>query len=140
MYQLLIIAGNLGGDPEMRYLPSGMAVTNFNVATSRRWTDAKTGQATDETTWFKVSVWGKAAETANQYLKKGAKVLVQGRLVPDGSGNPRTFTRRDGTAGASFEMQADTFKFLDGKQEGKTHASDSPPDAGGHSEEEDIPF
>jgi single-strand DNA-binding protein len=119
MYQKIIIIGNLGNDPEMKYLPSGTAVTSFSVATSRRWNDQQTGQPVEETTWFRVSVWGKQAETANQYLAKGRKVLVEGRLIPDGqTGSPRTFTRRDGTVGASFEIHAESLKFLSGREEG----------------------
>ena len=74
MYQKIIIVGNLGRDPEMRFTPEGNPVTSFSVAASRRYKDK------DETTWFRVTVWGKQAETANQYLQKGSKVLVEGRL------------------------------------------------------------
>ena len=69
MYQTIIFAGNLGGDPEMRYTPSGQAVTNFSVATNRQYT-ASDGNQVKETTWFRVSAWGKLAETTNQYLRK----------------------------------------------------------------------
>ena len=72
MYQKLVIVGNLGTDPEMRYTAAGQAVTNFSVATNRRYTSSD-GNQVDETTWFRVSVWGKQAETTNQYLKKGNK-------------------------------------------------------------------
>ena len=144
MYQKIIIIGNLGGDPEMRYLPSGMAVTNFSVATSRRWNDSQTGQPVDETTWFRVSVWGKQAEVANQYLAKGRKVLVEGTITPDGqTGGPRTFTRRDGTVGASFEIRAENIKFLSGREEGGSGAPSGGSDmnfGGGAAEEDDIPF
>ena len=74
MYSKIIIIGNLGRDPEMRFSPSGDPVTTFSVATSRRYGDK------DETTWFRVSVWGKQAESCNTYLSKGSKVLVEGRL------------------------------------------------------------
>ena len=141
MYQKIIIVGNLGSDPEMRYLPSGMAVTNFSVATSRTWNDNETGKQ-EETTWFRVSVWGKQAETANQYLAKGRKVLVEGRLIPDGqTGSPRTFTRRDGTVGASFEIHAESVKFLSGRDEvGGASGGDVATGGGSVSDEEDIPF
>ena len=90
MYQKIIIIGNLGRDPEMRYMPDGTAVTSFSVATSRRWTDRQSGQPVDETTWFRVTVWGRQGETANQYLSKGSKVLVEGRIKPDtNTGSPR---------------------------------------------------
>lgn len=144
MYQKLIIAGNLGKDPEMRYSPSGDAVTNLNVATSRKYTD-KSGQQVEETIWVRVSVWGKQAEACNQYLKKGRAVLVEGRLNADkATGGPRIFTRQDGTSGASFEMTADTVRFLSSAQregDGASAASgaqalhDAPP-----TDEENIPF
>ena len=79
MYQQLIIVGNLGKDPEMRYTPSGTPVTSLSVATNRKYTGSD-GQVVKETTWFRVSVFGKSAETAAQYLKKGSAVLVEGRL------------------------------------------------------------
>ncbi|MCA9962146.1 MAG: single-stranded DNA-binding protein, partial [Anaerolineales bacterium] len=90
MYQKIILVGNLGRDPEMRYMPDGTAVTSFSMATNRRWTDRASGQPVDETTWFRVSVWGRQAETANQYLSRGRKVLVEGVLVPDrATGGPK---------------------------------------------------
>ncbi|MGE5224987.1 MAG: single-stranded DNA-binding protein, partial [Omnitrophica WOR_2 bacterium] len=76
------------------------------------------GQQVKETIWFRVSVWGKQAETCNQYLKKGNKVLVEGRLVPDNStGGPRIWNRQDGTAAASFEVSALTVRFLTSRGE-----------------------
>lgn len=107
MYQSITIVGHLGRDPEMRYTPKGDAVTDFSMATSRK----------DDTIWFKVSVWGSQAEACHQYLKKGSKVLVVGRLLADENGNPKTFTRKDGTTGSSFEVSAYDVKFLDSKQE-----------------------
>ncbi|MBN1484531.1 MAG: single-stranded DNA-binding protein [Chloroflexia bacterium] len=73
------IMGNLGADPEMRYTPSGRAVTNLRVAVSRRWRD-NDGQLQERTEWFRVVVWGRQAEIANQYLEKGSPVYIQGRL------------------------------------------------------------
>jgi len=143
MYQKIIIAGNLGRDPEMRYMPDGTAVTSFSVATNRRWTDRSTGQPVDETTWFRVNVWGRQAEATNQYLSRGRQVLVEGVLVPDRTtGGPKLFTRQDGTVGASFEVRADTVRFLGSREEGPSSY-----DGGGESydeapvqEEDDIPF
>ena len=108
MYQSITIVGHLGRDPEMRYTPKGEAVTDFSIAASRK---------KDETIWFKVSVWGAQAEACNQYLKKGSKALVIGRLLADESGNPKTFQRKDGTTGSSFEVSADKVRFLDSKEE-----------------------
>jgi single-strand DNA-binding protein len=112
MYQKLIIVGNLGNDPEMRYTPSGQAVTHLSVATNRRWTDGG-GQQQEETIWFRVSVWGKQAESCNQYLSKGQKVLIEGRLTADKeTGGPRVWTDQNGKTRASYEMSAFEVKFL----------------------------
>lgn len=117
MFHTLILVGNLGRDPEMRYTPSGQAVTNLNVATNRQYNNSN-GQQVKETIWFRVSVWGKQAETCNQYLKKGSKVLVEGRLVPDtNTGGPRIWTRQDGTPSASYEVSASMVRFLSSKGE-----------------------
>ncbi len=143
MYQKIILIGNLGRDPEMRYMPDGTAVTNFSIATNRRWTDRTTGQPVDETTWFRISVWGRQAETANQYLSRGRRVLVEGTLIPDrATGGPRTYTRQDGTVGASFEVRADSIKFLGGRDDaGGSDFSDQGSYEGGAAQEEDeIPF
>lgn len=146
MYQKLTVIGYLGREPEMRFLLDGTAVTNLNVATTRKWTD-RNGQSADETTWFRVSVWGKQAEAANQYLTKGSMVLVEGRLkVNAETGGPNTFKRNDGTVGASFEVIADTVRFLDRKGEAPTNggntASHSSVNPGGkaYDEEDEIPF
>jgi single-strand DNA-binding protein len=145
MYQKIIVVGNLGGDPEMRYMPDGTAVTNFSLATSRRWTDQSSGQPVDETTWFRVSVWGRQAETANQYLSKGRQVLVEGRLQPDSqTGGPRLYTRQDGTVGSSFELRAFTVRFIGSRDETGDYEGSSYEDTGSNSspaqEEDDIPF
>jgi len=121
MYQQLILVGNLGKDPQMSYTPSGQAVTSFSMATSRKYT--KDNSTVEETTWFRVSVWGKQAEACNTYLRKGSKVLVEGRLQADPATlGPRTFTRKDGTTGATFEVTAETVRFLDSKLSGETQA------------------
>lgn len=111
MYQSITIVGNLGKDPEMRYTPSGQAVTNFNVATNHQYTNSE-GEKVKLTTWFRISAWGRQAEVVNQYLRKGSKVLVAGRLTSDDNGGPRIWTREDGTPAASFEINASTVRFL----------------------------
>lgn len=111
MYQLIVLVGNVGRDPEMRYTPNGTAITSFSVATNRKYTAAD-GQIKEETLWFRVSVWGKQAEACNQYLAKGAKVLVQGPLVGDENGGPRIWTGQDSKTRASFEVRAQTVRFL----------------------------
>ena len=107
MYQKLIIVGNCGADPSMKYSVDGKPNTTFNVASSRKINDK------DETTWFRVSVWGNQAESCNQYLRKGSKVLVEGRLKPE----INVYQRKDGSYAASYDVTADTVRFLSGKDE-----------------------
>lgn len=137
MYQKLVIVGNLGRDPEMRYTPGGQAVTNLSVATNRRYTRSD-GEQVEETAWFRVAVWGRQAETVNEYLSKGRQVLVEGRLVPDENGNPRTWTRDDGSVGTSFEVNAQRVIFLGGRGEGGFGGDESLADA--PESEDEIPF
>ena len=117
MYQTIIIAGNLGRDPEMRFIPSGKAVTGFSVATNRTYTNNQ-GERVKETTWFNVNAWGELAETCNKYLNKGSKVLVEGRLNPDPeTGGPRTWKDKEGNPKAVFEITAQTVRFLSSRGE-----------------------
>lgn len=140
MYQKLVIVGNLGRDPEMRYTPSGQAVTNFSMASNRRYTDSN-GQQVDETTWFRVSVWGNQAEAVNQYLQQGSRVLVEGRLRPDPeTGGPRIWTRNDGTPGASYEVTAFRVVFLSTRAEDEAYQPRDAEPAGQDVDEDDIPF
>jgi single-strand DNA-binding protein len=106
MYQRITLVGHIGNEPEQRFSPKGEAVCNFSMAVSDR---------KESTAWFRISVWGNQAEACAQYLHKGSPVLVEGRLTHDDNGNPRTFERKDGTTGASFEVTASTVKFLPGK-------------------------
>jgi len=142
MYHTIIVVGNVGKDPEMRYTPSGQAVTSFSVATNRQYT-GNNGEQVKETIWFRVSAWGKTAEVCNQYIKRGSKVLVEGRLTPDKTtGGPRIWTKQDGSAGASFEITAATVRFLSSRAE----TEGGPVAGGGGMEmvelppEDDIPF
>jgi single-strand DNA-binding protein len=138
MYQKTIIAGNLGRDPEMRYTQSGQAVTNFSIATNRQYTDSS-GQQIKETTWFRISAWGRLAETCNQYLRRGSKVLVEGRLNADqATGGPRVWTGQDGQPRASFEITADTIRFLSSRQEDEAYQASAP--QGTPMDDDDIPF
>ena len=138
MYQQITLIGNLGNDPEMRYTPSGVAVTTFNVAVNRRWTNQE-GQSQDKTTWFRVTAWRKLAETANQYLTKGRQVLVVGEVE-----EVRGFIDRDGNPRGSLEVTANTIKFIGQRGDNAMPASMSAgPGAQGDNPEvsdEDIPF
>jgi single-strand DNA-binding protein len=137
MYQKIVIVGNLGRDPEMRYTPSGQAVTNLSVATNRQYTTSE-GERVKETAWFRVSVWGRQAETTNQYLQQGSRVLIEGRLIPDStSGGPRIWTRQDGSPGASFEISANRVVFLSTRAEDEAFQSSVSDE---EIEEDEIPF
>lgn len=114
MFQQILIVGNVGRDPEMRYTPNGQPVTSFSVATENKYT-GRDGQQVKETTWFKVTTWGKQAEICNEYVKKGSRVLVTGRLQADEHGNPRTWQDNSGNSRASFEINADNVRFLSNK-------------------------
>ncbi|KUK46183.1 MAG: Single-stranded DNA-binding protein [Anaerolinea thermophila] len=138
-FHTIIIVGRLGQDPEMRYMPNGQAVTNFSVASDRAYRNAN-GDQVRVTTWFRVSVWGKQAESCNQYLNKGSMVLIEGTLNPDKeSGRPRIWTTADGRTGSSYEVNAQTVRFLStrgGGQEGGTESEGNAPEI----DENDIPF
>jgi single-strand DNA-binding protein len=130
MYQLIVLVGYLGRDPEMRYTPAGQPVTSFSLATSRKYTGSD-GAQVEETTWFRISVWGRQAETCNQYLKKGSKALVEGRLIPDPkTGSPRIWQGQNGP-GASFEVNASSVQFLSSKEESNTASVETPGEAAG---------
>lgn len=134
MFQTLILIGNLGKEPEMRFTPSGQPVTTLSVATNRRYSGAN-DQLVKETAWFRVTVWGKQAETCNQFLHKGSKVLVEGRLTPDPeTGGPRVW-ENNGKHSASFEVTASTVRFLSNREDGEEGEAISAGPA-----DSDIPF
>jgi len=130
MYQSTIVVGYLGRDPEMRYTPSGVPVTDFSVATTRRWT-SQDGTPQEKTTWFRVTAWRKLAETCSQYLSKGRLVLVEGEIDAsawtDQSGNPR----------ATLELRARTVKFLGPREPAAPEAEE---ELAPEIQEEAIPF
>lgn len=135
MYHTLLIVGNVGKDPEKRYTPSGQAVTSFSVATNKQYTNGQ-GETVKETIWFRVSAWGKQAETCQQYVKKGMKVLVEGQLKPDAAtGNPRIWNTSNGDPATSYEVTANTVRFLSSSGEKKSEAVG--PDIG---DGENMPF
>lgn len=137
MYHTIIIVGNVGRDAEMRYTPSGQAVTSFSVATNRKYSTSNSEQV-DETIWFRVTTWGKQAEVCNQYVRKGSKVLVEGRLTPDKTtGGPRIWGE-DGNPKASYEVTAGTVRFLSSKSDGSNHTERDGSEV--MPIEDDIPF
>ena len=106
----VIIVGNLGRDPETRYMPSGYAVTNINVATTDRYKDKQSGEMREATEWHRISFFGKLAEIAGQYLKKGSQVYVEGSL------RTRKYTDKDGIEKYATEIRAETMQMLGGRQ------------------------
>jgi len=127
MYQQITLVGNLGADPEMRYTQDGTPVTSFRVATNRRWS-SQDGTTQEKTVWFRVSAWRRLAETCNQYLTKGQRVLVVGEME-----EPGAWTDQEGNARASLEVQARTVRFL-GSRDGAQGQAQEQGDG------EDIPF
>lgn len=139
MYHKVILVGNLGRDPEMRYTPNGKSVTNFTVATSEKWT-GQDGQVQERTVWWRVSTFGKLAEICNEYLSAGQKVLVEGTMNADPkTGNPHIWTGQEGEPRANFELKALLVKFLSSAKNGAARAgAKAAPEPG--PAEEDIPF
>ena len=118
----VILIGNLGKDPELRYTPGGQPTVNFTLATTERWTD-KNGQRQDRTEWHNIVAWGKLAELVNQYLKKGRPAYVEGRLAY------RSWDDRDGNKKYRTEIVALTVQFL-GSGPGNSPAVGAGNDAG----------
>ncbi len=138
MYQKMTIVGNLGGDPQMKYV-NGTPVTTFSVATNRKWNNPDGSQG-EETTWFRVTAWRRLAETCNQYLSKGRQVLVEGELKPDPqTGGPRIWTGNDGVPRASFELTARNVKFIGGRGNGG-NGGNEPGEIPEFKSEDEIPF
>jgi single-strand DNA-binding protein len=107
----VIVVGNLGADPETRFLPSGEAVTNIRVATTDKWKDKASGEMKEATEWHRISFFGRLAEIAGEYLKKGSQVYVEGSL------RTRKWQDKDGQDRYSTEIRADTMQML-GRREG----------------------
>lgn len=106
----VIIVGNLGRDPETRYMPSGDALTNIAVATTDKWKDKATGEQKEATEWHRIAFFGKLAEIAGQYLKKGSQVYIEGKL------RTRKYTDKDGVEKYSTEIVADSMQMLGSRQ------------------------
>lgn len=111
-YQYTIIIGNVGRDPELRYTQSGIAVANFSVAVSRKWTDKNTNEPREKTTWFRVSAWRGLAETVNQYVHKGMQIMVTGEVSASAY-----IGKENGEPKASLELTALDIQFLGKKSD-----------------------
>lgn len=123
MHQRTEIIGRLGRDPEMRYTPSGQAVTNFSVAVDNQYT-RKDGEKVKDTQWFRVTVWGNQAEACNQYLEKGSLVFAEGKVKLN------VYEKKDGTWDGTLELNASSVRFLSRKNgDSENH----------YEEEEEIP-
>lgn len=144
-----LIIGHLGRDPETRYLPSGEAVCNINVATSEKWRDKQTGEIKEATEWHRISLFNKAAEVVSQYAKKGTLIYIEGNI------KTRKYTDKDGIEKYATEIRADRFQFLGGNNNNAGDASGAParqqapaparapaaaPPSGFDDMDDDIPF
>lgn len=129
----IIIVGYLGRDPEMRYTPSGSAVTSFSVAVSRRYR-TQDGEDREETEWFNVSCWNKLAEIANQYLSKGRQVYIEGRL------SSRMYDDRNGEKRVSLDVRASELQMLGARGDGATEGSSLDREAPDNTEFDNMPF
>ena len=142
----VILIGNLGGDPETRYMPNGSAVTNITVATNESWKDKQTGEQKDRTEWHKVAMFNRLAEVAAEYLRKGSQVYIEGKL------RTRKWQDRDGNDRYTTEIIADEMQMLGGRSGGSApmgagSSADSPaspasepPKPGPDDFDDDIPF
>ena len=142
----VIVVGNLGSDPDTRYVPSGSAVTNLSIATSESWKDKQTGEQKERTEWHKVAMFGRLAEIAAEYLRKGSQVYIEGKL------RTRKWQDKDGKDRWTTEIIADEMQMLGGRSGGGAPAmndssrsndsagSNSPPPAASGEFDDDIPF
>jgi single-strand DNA-binding protein len=135
MVNRVILVGNLGKDPEVRYTSGGQAVANLRIATSRSWTDKQTNQKKEETEWHDVEVWGKQAEQCGEYLAKGRQVYVEGRLKTD-----KWQDKQSGQDRYRVKVVAETVRFLGGRGQGGAGGGRGGPDdmgpPGGFEEED----
>jgi single-strand DNA-binding protein len=130
----VILVGNLGQDPEVRYASSGDAVVNLNLATTSKWKDKASGQYKEETEWHRVSIFGKAAEVAGQYLKKGSAVYVEGKI------KSKKYTDKQGIERTAFEITCENFQMLGGKASGDKPAPKQESKPADDFQDSEIPF
>jgi single-strand DNA-binding protein len=137
----VIAIGNLGKDPETRYMPSGVPVTSFSIAVSEQWKDKQTGEQRERTEWINVEVWGNTAEACQKYLSKGSQCYIEGKLQTDK-------WEKDGVTRYTTKVRADTIQFLGSPRDGRdmpsarSESGTSPtPTASPQKEfDDDIPF
>lgn len=144
----VILIGHLGRDPEVRYTQGGAAVANFTMATTEQWKDASSGERKERTEWHRIVVWGRQAEIAGEYLKKGRQVYVEGGL------QTREWTDRDGNKRYTTEIRAQRFQMLGSRADADDHRNPEPSNAPSEPseapqvaepasasyEEDDVPF
>jgi single-strand DNA-binding protein len=137
----VILVGNLGADPETRYMPSGSAVTNLSVATSEQWKDKQSGEQKERTEWHKIAMFNRLAEIAAEYLRKGSQVYIEGKL------RTRKWQDRDGNDRWTTEIIADEMQMLGGRGGGGSApmssgsgTSSAPPQPPADEFDDDIPF
>ena len=148
----VILIGNLGSDPEVRYTPDGVPVANFNLATSESWNDRNTGERQERTEWHRLVLWRKLAEIAGQYLKKGARIYVEGKL------QTRSWDDQSGQKRYTTEVVVNDMQMLDSRSEGggggsgysdrpaggqnagPAAQSEAPPPPGPGGDDDDLPF
>lgn len=135
-FNKIILVGNLGRDPELRYTPQGTPVCSFTVATNEKRKD-RAGETQDFTTWFKVTLWGRQAETASQYLTKGRQVYIEGRLRLE------EYTDRDGNKRQSLEVNATDIHFISSNRSEEAREGAKTTNQQAHEpdvSDDDIPF
>ena len=135
----VMLIGNLGKDAEMRYTPGGQAVANFSIATSETWNDKESGERKEKTEWHRIVLWGKQAESLQEYLVKGKQIYVEGRL------QTRSWDDKDGNKKYSTEIKADRITLLGSRGGGErtaTPSGDAPADAEPMApiDDADVPF
>jgi len=131
MLNKIMLIGNLGKDPDMSYTPSGKAITKFSLAVNRRTKDRDTGERREETQWFNIVAWDQLAETCNNYLHKGSKIYIEGRMTS------RKYTDKDGVERTVWDVIAENMQMLDPKGAGGQPGTGTPGDAYGP---DDVPF
>ena len=133
----VILIGNLGADPELRYTPSGAAVANFNIATTERWKD-KDGQPQEKTEWHRIILWSRQAEIAKEYLHKGSSVYIEGRI------QNRNYEDKDGIKRYVTEIVGQRMQLLGSRgaaaSEGGPSEAPPPPPENLGGEDDDLPF